>query len=213
MYKVLKQIFFILNVFFIFIFEVSKFTVFKDYYNFIENLTQKLASINILYVKVFQAIALNNSLIDDKINNKLLKFTDNAPWNYSDIRFHELIEITNDNNITLNDGYEMPMNSGMISLVFRGFKWDTKQKVIIKMKRNNIEKKLNAAIENLQAFMYILSFIPLIKKYQITEVVNKNIDIIRHQTNFSQEIDNMIRIKNNCKKSNNKTSLNHTNKL
>ena len=62
MYKVLKQIFFILNVFFIFIFEVSKFTVFKDYYNFIENLTQKLASINILYVKVFQAIALNNKI-------------------------------------------------------------------------------------------------------------------------------------------------------
>lgn len=200
MYKVLKQIIFILNVFFIFIFEVLKFTVFKDYYNFIENLTQKLASINILYVKVFQAIALNNSLIDDKINNKLLKFTDNAPWNYSDIRFDELIEITNDNNITLIDGYEMPINSGMISLVFRGFKTETGEKVIIKMKRNNIEKKLNDAIENLQTFMYILSFIPLIKKYQITEVVNKNIDIIRHQTNFSQEIDNMIRIKNNCNK-------------
>lgn len=200
MYKVLKQIFFILNVFFIFIFEFLKFTIFKDYYNFIENLTYKLASINILYVKVFQAIALNNSLIDDKINNKLLKFTDNAPWNYSDIQFYKLIEITNDNNITLNNGYEMPINSGMISLVYRGFKWDTKQKVIIKMKRNNIEEKLNDAIENLQTFMYILSFIPLIKKYQITEVVNKNIDIIRHQTNFSQEIENMIKIKNNCNK-------------
>ena len=200
MYKVFKQILFISNVIFIFIFEVSKFTVFKDYYNFIENLTEKLAAINILYVKVFQAIALNNSLIDDKLNNKLLKFTDNAPWNNSDIRFDELIEITNDNNIILTDGYEKPINSGMISLVFRGFKKENGQKVIIKMKRNNIEEKLNDAIENLQTFMYILSFIPLIKKYQITEVVNKNIDIIRHQTNFFQEIDNMVKIKNNCRK-------------
>lgn len=200
MYKVLKQFFFLWNVFFIFIFEVSKFTVFKDYYNFIENLTQKLASINILYVKVFQSIALNNSLIDNKINNKLLKFTDNAPWNNSDIRFDELIELTNDNNITLMDGYETPINSGMISLVFIGFKRDTGEKVIIKMKRNNIEEKLNDAIENLQTFMYILSFIPIIKKYQITEVINKNIEIIRHQTNFSQEIDNLIKIKNNCRK-------------
>ena len=200
MYKVLKQFIFLWNVFFIFIFEVSKFTVFKDYYNFIENLTQKLASINILYVKVFQSIALNNSLIDNKINNKLLKFTDNAPWNNSDIRLYELIEMTNDNNITLMDGYETPINSGMISLVFRGFKRETGEKVIIKMKRNNIEEKLNDAIENLQTFMYILSFIPIIKKYQITEVVNKNIEIIRHQTNFSQEIDNLIKIKNNCRK-------------
>ena len=200
MYKVLKQVFFLWNVFFIIISEFAKYCVFKDYYTFIDNLTKRLASINILYVKVFQDIALNNSLIDDKINNKLLKFTDNAPWSNSDIRFDELIEITNDNNIILMDGYEAPINSGMISLVFIGFKRENNQKVIIKMKRNNIEQKLNDAIENLQTFMYILSFIPLIKKYQVTEVVNKNIDIIRHQTNFSQEIDNMIRMKNNCKK-------------
>jgi predicted unusual protein kinase regulating ubiquinone biosynthesis (AarF/ABC1/UbiB family) len=200
MYKVFKQILFICNVLFIFIFEVSKFTVFKDYYNFIDNLTEKLASINILYVKVFQAIALNNCLIDDKINNKLLKFTDNAPWNNSDIRLEELIELTNDNNIYLIDGYEKPINSGMISLVFRGLKRDNEQKLIIKMKRNNIEQKLNEAIENLQMFIYLLSFIPLMKKYQITEVVNKNIDIIRHQTNFILEIDNMTKMKNNCRK-------------
>jgi predicted unusual protein kinase regulating ubiquinone biosynthesis (AarF/ABC1/UbiB family) len=200
MYKILKQILFISNVIFIFIFEVSKFTVFKDYYNFIENLTQKLANINILYVKVFQAIALNNSLINNKMNNKLLKFTDNAPWNNSDIRLMELIQLTNDNNINLIDGYETPINSGMISLVYRGFKKDNGQKVIIKMKRNNIEEKLNDAIENLQMFMYLLSFIPIIKKYQIAEVVNKNIDIIIHQTNFSQEIDNIIKMKNNCGK-------------
>lgn len=199
MYKVFKQILFISNVIFIFIFEVSKFTVFKDYYNFIENLTEKLAAINILYVKIFQAIALNNSLIDDKINNKLLKFTDNAPWNNSDIRLEELIELTNDNNIHLIDGYEKPINSGMISLVFRGLKRDNGEKLIIKMKRNNIEQKLNEAIENLQMFMYLLSFIPIINKYQITEVVNKNIDIIRHQTNFILEIDNMTKMKNNCR--------------
>jgi predicted unusual protein kinase regulating ubiquinone biosynthesis (AarF/ABC1/UbiB family) len=47
--------------------------------------------------------------------------------------------------------------------------------------------------------MYILSFIPLIKKYQISEVINKNIDIIRHQTNFNEEVNNMIRMKENCK--------------
>jgi predicted unusual protein kinase regulating ubiquinone biosynthesis (AarF/ABC1/UbiB family) len=45
-----------------------------------------------------------------------------------------------------------------------------------------------------------MTFIPIIQKYQIVEVINKNIDIIRHQTNFSQEVDNMIKVKNNCRK-------------
>jgi hypothetical protein len=49
----------------------------------------RLSSINILCVKVFQAIALNNSLIDEKINNKLLQFTDNPPWNFSDIKLSD----------------------------------------------------------------------------------------------------------------------------
>jgi predicted unusual protein kinase regulating ubiquinone biosynthesis (AarF/ABC1/UbiB family) len=87
----------------------------------------------------------------------------------------------------------------MISLVYKFYKKDTLEPVIIKMKRKNIEEKLNDAIENLQTFMYILSFIPLIQKYQIAEVVNKNIDIIRHQTNFNEEVDNIKLIKENCK--------------
>jgi len=200
MYKILKQIVFLYNVFFIIMTEIALYYIFHDYNKFIDGLTLRLSSINILYVKVFQAIALNNSLIDDKINNKLLKFTDNAPWTQSDINLEELIELTNDYNINLNKGYEKPINSGMISLVFQGYKRENGEKIIIKMKRNNIEYKLNEAIENLKTFMYLLSFIPLIKKYQIQEVINKNIDIITHQTNFSKEIQNMIKIKNNCKR-------------
>jgi predicted unusual protein kinase regulating ubiquinone biosynthesis (AarF/ABC1/UbiB family) len=151
-------------------------------------------------VKVFQAIALNNSLIDDKMNNKLLKFTDNAPWSYNDIRLDELIKLTNDYNIVLDEGFEKPINSGMISLVFKGYKKESGEKVIIKMKRNNIEQKLHDAIANLQTFMYFLSFLTIIQQYQITEVINKNIDIIRHQTNFSEEVENMTKMASNCKR-------------
>jgi predicted unusual protein kinase regulating ubiquinone biosynthesis (AarF/ABC1/UbiB family) len=47
--------------------------------------------------------------------------------------------------------------------------------------------------------MYILSFIPLINKYQLSDVVTKNVEIIRHQTNFLEEVDNMNLIRENCK--------------
>jgi predicted unusual protein kinase regulating ubiquinone biosynthesis (AarF/ABC1/UbiB family) len=162
-------------------------------------LSNRLASINILYVKIFQAIASNNSIIDDKINDKLLRFTDNAPWNYSDINVSDIIEVTNVYDIVLENGFEKPINAGMISLVFMAYKRGTLEPLIIKMKRNNIENKLASAIENLQTFMYLLSFFPLINKYQIAEVVNKNIDIITHQTNFLEEVENMIVMKENCK--------------
>ena len=195
----IKQIFFILNAFSIICFESIIYYIFNDYSSFVTRITKNLSHINILYVKVFQALALNNNLIDNKTNNTLLEFTDNAPWHYSDIRVADLIEIGDKYNLQFEDGYESPMNSGMISLVFKAYDKTNNKFVIIKSKRYNIEGKLNDAIKNLQFFLYILSFIPLIQKYQISEVINKNIDIIRDQTNFSEEVNNMIRMKDNCK--------------
>jgi len=88
----------------------------------------------------------------------------------------------------------------MISVVFKAYKRvNSLEPVIIKMKRKNIQQKLDDAIDNLLFSMYLLSFIPIFNKYQISEVVNKNIEIIRHQTNFLEEVDNMALIKKNCK--------------
>jgi predicted unusual protein kinase regulating ubiquinone biosynthesis (AarF/ABC1/UbiB family) len=194
----IKSIIFILNVFFIFASEMVMYSITHDYSVFIDKLSSRLASINILYVKIFQAFALNNSLIDDKINNKLLKFTDNAPWNRSDIDLNQLVEMADKYDIKLHNS--SPINSGMISLVFRGYeKNDSSKQVIIKMKRKNIQQRLDDAINNLLFLMYVLSFIPVVNKYQLSEVVTKNIEIIRHQTNFLEEIDNMDTIRENCK--------------
>ncbi len=198
--NIVKNIIFLLNVISILGTEYVLYFAFNDYSLFLDRLTMKLASINILYVKVFQAFALNNSLIDDEINNKLLKFTDQAPWNYSDINMKDLYDVADHFDLHLGHGYEIPINSGMISLVFKVSKKNNmNEKVIIKMKRKNIQEKLDDAIDNLLFLMYILSFIPFVNKYQIANVVSKNIEIIRHQTNFLEEVDNMNRFRENCK--------------
>ena len=200
MNKQIKGLLFFLNVFFIFCKEYVMYLINRDFTLFIERLAIGLSSINILCVKIFQAIALNNSLIDESTNNKLLQFTDNAPWNYSDVELHNLHEISKKYNLQLKFGYEVPINSGMISLVFKAFKKDElNQPVIIKMKRKNIQEKLDDAIENLLFGIKLLSFIPIFNKYDLSNVVNKNVDIIRSQTNFLEEVDNMTRIKNNSK--------------
>ncbi len=197
--RIIKEIMFFINAFWIIFSELVLYGVFRDYSSFIDHLTRRLASINILYVKVFQAIASNNSLIDDKTNNELLKFTDNAPWSYSDINFEDLIHMCNDFNIVLDYGFEEPVNAGMISLVFKGYHKESKNNVIIKMKRRNIDNKLNDAIGSLETFLYLLSYIPLLHKYQLSAVITRNIDIIRCQTDFKQEVANIIKIKTNCK--------------
>jgi ubiquinone biosynthesis protein len=195
----LKQFIFVVKLWFIITSEITLYIIFRDYTNFIYRITSKLASINILYVKIFQSIASNNSLIDETTNIELIKFTDKAPWTFSDIQLEELIDIADTYELTFTDGFETPINSGMISLVYKGIRKVDKKPFIIKMKRKNIEEKLDDAINNLKLFLYFISYIPIIHKYKISEVVNKNIEIIRHQTNFNEEVNNINKIKNNCK--------------
>jgi predicted unusual protein kinase regulating ubiquinone biosynthesis (AarF/ABC1/UbiB family) len=195
----LIQFLFLCKAFFIIFSELLIYTFYRDKLSFIDRLTQRLAKINILYVKVFQAFALNNSIIDQKMNNLLLKFTDNAPWTNHDIDFETLFKLEDDERIRFEDGISYPINSGMISLVFKAKRLTDNSNVIVKIKRKNIEQKLSEAIDNLLFFMYILSFLPIVQKYQLTEVVHKNIDIIKHQVNFDEEVQNIIKMRTNCK--------------
>jgi len=203
MNKLIQNICFLLNASWIILSELFLFKVFNNFDSFIDRITHKLANINILYVKMFQAFALNNCLIDDKINNKLLKFTDNAPWSQKDLDIDTLFKIEDEYNILFKDGIE-PINSGMISLVFKGYKNNNindynDEIVIVKIKRKNIEENLEDAIEKLLFFIYVMSFFPIVNKYHIPQTVKKNISIIREQTNFNTEIKNMIKIKHNCR--------------
>lgn len=195
----IKQLWFLFKVFFIFSSEYMFLFFHVDKLKFIDRLTKRLAKVNILYVKIFQAIALNNNLIDDKINNTLLKFTDNAPWTQDDIDVDTLNVLKEEQQLVLCDGVYNPINAGMISLVYNATRISDDSNVIIKIKRRMIERKLKDAIDNLLFFMYILSFFPLVKKYQLAESVNKNIDMIKHQVNFNEEVQNLVKIKNNCK--------------
>jgi predicted unusual protein kinase regulating ubiquinone biosynthesis (AarF/ABC1/UbiB family) len=199
MIKTIQNLFFLLNASWIILSELFLYGIFNNFDSFIDRITHKLAGINILYVKIFQAFALNNALIDDKTNNKLLKFTDNAPWSYKDLDHNTLFKLEDEYNILFKDGLE-PINSGMISLVFKGYKRTPENEVvIIKIKRQNIEENLDDAIEKLLFFIYVMSFFPIVNKYHIPQTVKKNISIIRQQTNFSTELQNMAKIKYNCR--------------
>lgn len=197
-FKNLSHLWFLIQIFYIFSCEYGYYIIFNNYSQFIDRLTYQLASMNILYVKLFQAFALNNRFIDEDTNNKLLKYTDNAPWDYTDIDFITLLKIKDEFNLIFVDGFENPINSGMISLVFRAYNKNTNEDLIIKIKRKNIEQRLNDAMDNLLYCVDLLSFIPIFKKYRIAQSIHNSTDMIFEQTNFTIELDNMLTIKNNC---------------
>lgn len=198
--KVFYNCLFLFHVTWIMVSETFLYMLFKNFDQFIDQMTTKLSKLNILYVKTFQAFALNNCLIDDNVNSKLMKFTDTAPWTGNDIDYNTITRLMYEHDLVLENGI-VPINSGMISLVFLAHKRENiNDKVIIKMKRRNIEEKLHVAIEKLLFFVHLLSFIPLFKKYQIADVILKNISIIEHQINFVTEVQNMKTIKHNCRK-------------
>jgi predicted unusual protein kinase regulating ubiquinone biosynthesis (AarF/ABC1/UbiB family) len=162
----------------------------KNYEEFIVSITNKLIEINILYVKIFQAFALNNNIIDNKINNTLTRFVDNAPWTNKEIDYNLLSILEKDHDLIFDKPLS-PINSGMISLVFKGKKKNTGDTIVVKIKRLNIEHNLKLAIDDLLVVLRWIMLIPCINKFQIAEIMTKNMDLIKHQTNFVQEVKNI----------------------
>jgi predicted unusual protein kinase regulating ubiquinone biosynthesis (AarF/ABC1/UbiB family) len=179
-----------------------------SFHDSIKNVCNRLSQVNILYVKLFQALALNKELISLDMNNELLEFTDHAPYQSNEIDFKVLDSVLSKHDLLLE--INEPTNAGMISLVFQAKQRDTGKKFIIKMKRKGIDGRLQRAIDSLLFFLQMVNwfsshswfsewfYLTSLKKYKIDELIERNIEMIKHQTNFKEEVQNMIMIKNNC---------------
>ena len=176
------------------------------YYYFIDNnksnnlkfITQRLSNINILYVKLFQGLSLNEQFFSDELNDELIKFTDHAPWTFKDLDLKTIHDVIYDNDLKMVDHMDQPMNSGMISLVYRVKDRNDKQ-FILKIKRKGIDSKLKHAIDDIINFIDIISFLPFIKRFNIQSSVEKSTDMILSQLDFACEVSNIITFNNNCK--------------
>lgn len=199
-FQTIKYIYFSIKVFCIFLYEYILYCIFKDIDEFYERLAFSLANMNILYVKLFQSIAFNNSWIGEETNDMLLQFTDNAPWTYDDIDLDLLFELHSRYNLNFIDGLERPANSGMISLVYNVIQINNNQPLVLKIQRKRIAERLNESIEYVLHFIRLLKCIPAVQKYKLSESIEQNIGIIREQLDFDKEVQNMIRMKHNCKR-------------
>jgi len=162
----------------------------------------KLGEKNMFYLKAGQALSTNTHLFTPKLNEYLIKYTDNVPYSKEDISLEELETLFNlndsdkyNNQITFNN--LIPIKSGMIALVYEGYL--NEKRIIIKVKRKGINKKLKDANENIIFLLKILSYIPYIKHLNLYDILKENEELMELQTDFVNEMCNMERMYDICK--------------
>ena len=198
LWRFLSNIYFILEIGWIIFLTYIDFLYHNNYPLFIQTITHRLANKNILYVKFFQAISLNNNLIDGAMNQELIKYTDSVPYCSDDVDWEVITNLKAVYGIDFLSN-TTPINAGMISLVYKMNDGIQNQEVVVKIKRVGIEQKLNDAIEKIQFLIYLLTFIPQLNHFNLLESFNKNILILKSQLDFEQEVQNTMRMIDECR--------------
>ena len=153
----------------------------------IKTITKKIENINIVYIKIFQSLCLNDDILFDEEKNYLIKYTDSVPFLPSDIDYNIIDILKSKYNIELDiNGI---LNSGVISVVFKGIYKN--KKVVIKIIKNDINRKISEAILVMEMFIKIISIIPYIRKLNLKKCILDNKELLLEQTNFIKEVKNL----------------------
>jgi predicted unusual protein kinase regulating ubiquinone biosynthesis (AarF/ABC1/UbiB family) len=168
-----------------------------SYKEIIYRIAKRFAKKNILCVKIFQAIALNNNFISHDLNTELVSFTDCVPYSDEDIDFLLLEKLKNVYNLRIGVS---PINSGMISLVYKAKLLDEQNKyVVLKIKRKNIDLKLYDACKQFRFINWFLSFLPFYKSINLHSTIESVLAASIAQLNFSAEVENTEEMRKVCK--------------
>jgi predicted unusual protein kinase regulating ubiquinone biosynthesis (AarF/ABC1/UbiB family) len=152
----------------------------------IKKLSKKLEQENIVYVKIFQALCLDKDLLSSEEQCYLLKYTDNVPYDISEIDYDLLDKLEHEFSITLTN--RTPINCGIVGLVFDGLD-SSNNKVIVKMLKKDILQKFTNVFDELLYISYICKCIPYIKSLKITKMLLDNEEILLNQMDFMKEVE------------------------
>lgn len=168
----------------------------------IKNVIDKLSKSNILYVKILQGLSTNTNF-SPEILNYINKYTDSVPYTNKDIDKSFMRNINdinyNNNEELLYLSSEVPIKSGVIALIYEGTIGN--QKVVIKVKKNNIYNKLLQSLDEIDIFFKILSFFPYIKYLNTSNIIAENRKYLLEQTDFRMEINNIENVYKNFENS------------
>ena len=155
----------------------------------IKNITRKLEQLNIVYIKIFQSLCLNDNILNDEEKDYLLKYTDSVPFLSSDINYEILDTLESKYNIRLD--IQEPLNSGIVSVAFKGIYMNDNNKVVVKILKNNIKQRLENVFEEIEFLLKLMNIIPYIKNFNLKKTLLDNKDLLLEQTDFKNEANNI----------------------
>jgi len=150
----------------------------------VKALCNKLEKSNILYIKIFQSLCLNEDLLYDNEKDYLINYCDNVPYTSDSIDYKLLSDLHETYNISVISA--IPINSGIVGLVFDGFDCSN-TKVVIKMLKRNIENDLRDCFDELAYIAWWCNYIPYINSFNITKLVADNKELMLQQIDFTKE--------------------------
>jgi len=168
-----------------------------------------IANYNIVFIKIFQWVWIKNNsdqlgFITDEIIELINKFTTNTPFVESDIDYEKILliyKIANENGDKFEIDNIEPVNSGTISLIFKG-KLNGNY-VAIKLLRKNIKEKIESGLNLLISFENIISKLFIINRYYNCKIFADNKHNILNQLDFVKECENIKLFYENFKKNKN----------
>lgn len=185
--------------------EYSKYKIgWKPRNNAIIDVSKRLASKNMMYVKIFQAFATNRNIVSPELNHFFSEYTDNVKYTDDEYDRNELKELEVRSKECkpfrqlriLND--YTPIKSGLMSLIFKGVIGDTRTDddnaetlVVIKYLRKNISKNFNASMNNLVVFAKLTRYFPYLRTLNVENLILQNIVCLNDQVSFRKELANI----------------------
>lgn len=146
---------------------------------------------NILFTKIFQSLANSPSLnLAPELRTELATYNATVGYNDEEIDTAAIDSVEAAYEVRIN---RMPINSGMIALVFEGTRNSNGEPVILKLKRRSIDTQLRRGCESV-AFLYnhVAYWFPRNLYVRVLRPFIRNLDDITEQCNFGSEIQNMV---------------------
>ena len=187
-----------------------------DRVKLVKEITHRLESFNIVYVKVFQSLCLEQGVLSEREKNYLMRYTDNVPYHTDEIDYYTLDYLEENYGIYVEN--RRPTNSGIVGIVFKGVKRvmtekaektektdnetdnetddktdnETDTRVVIKMLKRGIAERYNSAYNELEMIAKYMAYIPYINSINYSKMISDSKQSILAQTDFTKERDNII---------------------
>jgi predicted unusual protein kinase regulating ubiquinone biosynthesis (AarF/ABC1/UbiB family) len=212
-YDIFSALYFTLQSGYICATEYMKYKVgWKSKTNAIIDVSKRLATINMMYVKIFQAFATNKNIVSPELNQFFSDYTDNVEYSHDEYDDQDLLEIEDKavdcypyKPIKILNNYK-PIKSGLMSLIFKGKFIDGTEYtgaadaadaandgryVAIKYLRKDILTNFSTSMNNLVVFAKLTKYVPFIRTLNIETLILQNIVSLKEQVCFHKEVTNI----------------------